>query len=1077
MDSLMADSEKNTTYEDIRVLILEDKFTDAELLEHELREAGFPFISKRVETKQSYIKALQNFRPDIILSDYDLPSFSGSEALKIKKELCPETPFILVTGAVGEDRAIEILTGGATDYVLKKNLSRLIPAVNRALHESYERRKRKEAETERDRLLKELEFRAQTSEERYRALFNNVSELITFDELLYDDQGNPVDWRVLDVNPAFLKRWGKSRDEIIGQHIFGGKVTEPFLKHFSLVVKTGQPVQFEIFFEPLQLYLLISAFHIRGPYFSRIAVDITDRKKLENELRDKEEGYLLALESGNLGTFRRNFKENRAILDERCQKFLNLPAETTFDEWISRVHPDDAVVLKKKIEESSSPQGNGRVEAEYRMIHSDGSVHWIAANSQIHFSGVGNSRNPIYVSGIVQDISDRKQAEEEFRASKERMLFALETSHIGAWDLNLEDLSVSAVRTLEHDRIFGYSELIPEWTYEKFLEHVLPEDREAVDRKFRKSLETESDWNFECRIRRIDNEVRWIWAAGRHRHLNGAPKIMSGIVQDITERKLTEEKSERQKSILSGIATIFHKALTCKTEEELGLFCLQVLEEVTRSKFGLIGEINPETGRLDDIAISNPGWDLCRMEDQEGHGRKTTGSAIHGLYGRVILDGKGFFTNDPYSHPDSIGTPEGHPPLTSFLGAPLSHAGKTIGVVALGNREAGYGPEELEVVESIAPAIVQAFISKRAEEEARESAHLLKTVMDSSPDPIFIKDREGRFLFGNPALLRIWGKSLNEVIGKKDSDLYSDRAIADAVMENDRLVMESGESKAVEEIVQTQEGLRTYLSMKSPRFDSRGNVDGIIGIARDITERKVAEKERERLISDLESANRELESFTYSVSHDLRAPLRAIDGFSSMLMKTMDLKLDQEEKRRLALIQENTTKMNRLIDDLLALSRVGRAEIMHKRINMTRIAESTWEQQLTLNPDLKIDFVAYSLPDAFGDEGLILQVFSNLLSNAVKFTRKRRKPVIEIGGKTSRSETVYYIKDNGAGFNMKYYDKLFGVFQRLHSEREYEGTGVGLAIVQRIIHRHGGRVWAEGKVGKGATFYFSLPRR
>ena len=944
----MADSEKNTTYEDIRVLILEDKFTDAELLEHELREAGFPFISKSVETKQSYIKALQNFCPDIILSDYDLPSFSGSEALKIKKELCPETPFILVTGAVGEDRAIEILTGGATDYVLKKNLSRLIPAVNRALHESYERRKRKEAETERDRLLKELEFRAQTSEERYRALFNNVSELITFDELLYDDQGNPVDWHVLDVNPAFLKRWGKSRDEIIGQHIFGDKVTEPYLKHFSQVVKTGQPVQFEIFFEPLQLYLLISAFHIRGPYFARIAVDITERKKLENELRDKEEGYLLALESGNLGTFRRDFKENRAILDERCQKFLNFPAETTFDEWISRVHPDDAVVVKKKIEESSSPQGSGRLEAEYRVIHPDGSIHWIAANSQIHFSGVGDNRIPIYVSGIVQDI---------------------------------------------------------------------------------------------------------------------------------TERKRIENKSERQKSILSGIATIFHKALTCKTEEELGLFCLQVLEEVTRSKFGLIGEINPETGRLDDIAISNPGWDLCRMEDQEGHGRETTGSAIHGLYGRVILDGKGFFTNDPSSHPDSIGTPEGHPPLTSFLGAPLSHAGKTIGVVALGNREAGYGPEELEVVESIAPAIVQAFISKRAEEEARESEHLLKTVMDSSPDPIFIKDREGRFLFGNPALLRIWGKSLNEVIGKKDNDLYSDRAIADAIMENDRLVMESGESQAVEEIVQTQEGLRTFLSMKSPRFDSIGNVDGIIGIARDITERKVAEKERERLIFDLEFANRELESFTYSVSHDLRAPLRAIDGFSSILMKTMDLKLDQEEKRRLALIRENTTKMNRLIEDLLALSRAGRAEIMHKRINMNRIAESAWQQQLSLNPDLKIDFKAYSLPDAFGDEGLILQVFSNLLSNAVKFTRKRRKPVIEIGGKTSRSETVYYIKDNGAGFNMKYYDKLFGVFQRLHSEREYEGTGVGLALVQRIIHRHGGRIWAQGKVGKGATFYFSLPRR
>ena len=222
--------------------------------------------------------------------------------------------------------------------------------------------------------------------------------------------------------------------------------------------------------------------------------------------------------------------------------------------------------------------------------------------------------------------------------------------------------------------------------------------------------------------------------------------------------------------------------------------------------------------------------------------------------------------------------------------------------------------------------------------------------------------------------------------------------------------------------------------------------------------------------------NKELESFSYSVSHDLRAPLRAIDGFSSLLLKTLDGKLDKDERRRFNLILDSTKKMYHLIDDLLALSRIGRTEQILEKVDMNRLAESVWQQQLAANPDHKIDVKIGKLPSAIGDEGLLRQVFLNLLANAVKFTKKRKKAIIEIGSESNEKENIYYVKDNGTGFDMKYYDKLFGVFQRLHLESEYEGTGVGLAIVQRIIHRHGGRVWTEGKAGKGATFYFSLKR-
>ncbi len=169
--------------------------------------------------------------------------------------------------------------------------------------------------------------------------------------------------------------------------------------------------------------------------------------------------------------------------------------------------------------------------------------------------------------------------------------------------------------------------------------------------------------------------------------------------------------------------------------------------------------------------------------------------------------------------------------------------------------------------------------------------------------------------------------------------------------------------------------------------------------------------------------------------------------------------------------------MNHLIEDLLALSRVGRSNLTLKKIDMNKLLDSVWKQEQEAHPEIAVALETGDLPEAVGDQSLIWQVFSNLLANAVKFTRKRKKAVVEVGGEIRNGENIYHVKDNGTGFDMKYYEKLFGAFQRLHPENKYEGTGVGLAIVQRIINRHGGRVWAEGKVGKGATFYFSLPAK
>ncbi|WP_034294938.1 ATP-binding protein [Herbaspirillum sp. RV1423] len=232
-------------------------------------------------------------------------------------------------------------------------------------------------------------------------------------------------------------------------------------------------------------------------------------------------------------------------------------------------------------------------------------------------------------------------------------------------------------------------------------------------------------------------------------------------------------------------------------------------------------------------------------------------------------------------------------------------------------------------------------------------------------------------------------------------------------------------------------------------------------------------------IEKLESSNKELESFSYSVSHDLRAPLRAVDGFARMLEEDIAAQLDDEGRRKLQVIRDNTRNMGRLIDELLEFSRLGRKELNYGHIDMGALAKAAFNEADNAATDKMAmngaTLTMGELPAATGDLVLIKQVWSNLLSNALKFSAKREQPHIDISGAAKDGELTYTVRDNGAGFDMRYYDKLFGVFQRLHRISEFEGTGVGLAIVYRIVSRHGGRVWAEGTVGEGAAFHFTLP--
>ncbi|MGH7267549.1 MAG: sensor histidine kinase, partial [Candidatus Rokuibacteriota bacterium] len=282
----------------------------------------------------------------------------------------------------------------------------------------------------------------------------------------------------------------------------------------------------------------------------------------------------------------------------------------------------------------------------------------------------------------------------------------------------------------------------------------------------------------------------------------------------------------------------------------------------------------------------------------------------------------------------------------------------------------------------------------------------------------------------------------------------------------------------------TKDGRVIDVEISSHTLDLAGR-KAVLVVAQDVTSRRQAETEIRRLNAELEervrqrtaelqATNRELEAFSYSVSHDLRAPLRAIDGFSRILVEDHGPELTSEARRYLETVRTNTRQMGQLVDDLLAFSRLGRTPLAVHPIRLEPLVRQALDD-LGVGPDdgtVAVDVAA--LAPCRADPALLKQVFLNLLGNALKFTRLREAPRVEVGCHVTDGEAVYHVRDNGVGFDMRYAEKLFGVFQRLHRADEYEGTGVGLAIVQRVIQRHGGRVWAEAEVDKGATFYFTL---
>ncbi|KAF0216073.1 MAG: response receiver sensor histidine [Geobacteraceae bacterium] len=366
----------------------------------------------------------------------------------------------------------------------------------------------------------------------------------------------------------------------------------------------------------------------------------------------------------------------------------------------------------------------------------------------------------------------------------------------------------------------------------------------------------------------------------------------------------------------------------------------------------------------------------------------------------------------------------------------------------------------------------------------RQHDHIrkLSRAVEQSPASIIITDAGGAIEYVNPKFTEITGYASEEVLGRNPRIFKSGVTPPDTYKNLWETVTAGREWRG--EFLNRKKGGELYWESASisPIPDDNGIIIHFVAVKEDITARKRAEEEIEILntnlaarAAELEAANRELEAFSHTVSHDLRSPLTKVSGFSQILLELCADRLDEESRSYLRKIYEGTRLMNQLIDTILNFSRTTRSEMSREKVDLSEMAQEIGLDLRLKKPERRVTFTIAEGVKGYGDKQLLRVVMENLLGNAWKYTGKKEAAVIEFGVAESEGNPAYFVRDNGAGFDMSQADKLFGAFQRLHSAEEFEGHGIGLATVQRVIQRHGGRVWAEGEAGKGATFYFTLP--
>ncbi len=571
----------------------------------------------------------------------------------------------------------------------------------------------------------------------------------------------------------------------------------------------------------------------------------------------------------------------------------------------------------------------------------------------------------------------------------------------------------------------------------------------------------------------------------------GKQQYIQSLARNITDRKRAEEALQWELAVNMAIAKLSGALITPSSSiQDIANTVLYSAKILTQSEHGYVSSIDPKT--LNTIAHT-----LTRMMDKEcsvgGEDRRIrfpigADGLYPSLWGHALNSREAFLTNAPHKHEASRGIPEGHITLKNFLSVPAMIGEELVGQIALANSTKDYTHRELQAVKRLAELYAMAVQRKRAEEVLKERT-----------DQLNERVKELNCLYSTSNLIEKQDISIGEILQgtvelMPSAWLYPKITCARVVLKDQIFKTNNFQEtiwKQASDIIVHGDPvgrLEVYYMEEKPEGDEgpfiaeeRTLINAVAERLGKIIERKRAEEEIQKLnrslkakTTELASANKELEAFSYSVSHDLRAPLRAIDGFSRALQEDYANKLDQPGKDYLRRVSAATQHMRQLIDDLLNLSLVMRAQMRHEKINLSEMVRAITAELQNTQPERQVEFIIEEGLLAHGDPRLLREVLENLLGNTWKFTEKHSKAKIEFGTVHKEEQIVYFVRDDGAGFDMTYANKLFIPFQRLHSTAEFSGNGIGLTIASRIINRHGGRIWAEGEVEKGATFYFTL---
>ncbi|MBD2308978.1 PAS domain S-box protein [Chroococcidiopsis sp. FACHB-1243] len=1057
----------------LRFLLLEDNPLDADVIQVTLTDGGIDCELLRVETRTEFISALETDEFDLILADYALPSFDGISALEITLNLRPDIPFIFVTASLGEELAIETLKSGATDYVLKQRLGRLVPSVQRAWREAQERHQ-----------LKRSEAALRESEYRYRTLFETIDEGFCICEMLFDENGKPMDSRFLEINPAFEQMTGLK--QVVGRTM---RELVPILEDFWVevcgkVVLTSEPVRIENQSAAMNRWFDIKAFRIGKPQEHKFAVlftNITDRKRAEAATRDANARF-------------RNMADSSPVLiwqtDETGVMYVNRHYLEFFAQtldgvkgmgWANFLHPNDAAAYVGAYRVAFARQE--RYEFQCRFLRHDGEYRWLQNVGEPHF-GLDNTF--VGFVGCSVDVTDIKAAEAELQASEERFRNMADNAPMMVWVTDATGHCTYLSRSW-YD-FTGQTEatgLGVGW-----LDATHPGDRAASEAIFLAANDRARAFQLEYRLRHRDGYYRTCIDAAKPWVLaDGEFKGYIGSVIDIHDRKRAEEAVRQSEARLAAEASALVRLNEASSRLWRRLSLSEGLNEILVATIELLG------ADMGNIQLLDADRGVLRIAAQHGFQQdflnffREVSTADDSACGRTLRFGKRTIIEDveadvPYAPLRPVARAAGYravqsTPLVGRDGAPLGMLSTHWRAV---HRPSEQDLRRLDLYVRQAADFIDHI---RAEATLRQSEERYRTLFESIDEGFCIVEVlcdesdtpiDYRLLEINPVFEQQTG--IRQAVGKTARQLNLE----------DHWIEIYGRVAVTGKPVRFENGssvLNRWFDVYACRTGEPEDRKVAI-VFKDITDRKRTEQEREQLLAreqaareSAESANRIKDEFLAVLSHELRSPLNPILGWSKLLQKG---KLDAAKTANaLATIERNAQLQSQLIEDLLDISRILRGKLSLNQIpvDLRMVISSALETvrlaaqakslqiQTTLSPDIGA---------AIGDAGRLQQVIWNLLSNAVKFTPHGGQITVVLA--QSGTNAQIQVIDTGIGIKPDFLPYVFEHFRQEDgtTTRKFGGLGLGLAIARQIVELHGGTVAVESQgKGQGATFIVQIP--